>query len=72
MRKAFAGLMVAEGISVLGDTGKRVLFPRAVADAGIPMTRATTVHDGLGRAATLIGAPVTGLRDGLTTGPAGD
>jgi MFS family permease len=53
----------------LGDTGKRVLFPRAVADAKVAMTRATSVHDGLGRAATLIGAPLAGLLIAATDAP---
>jgi MFS family permease len=56
------GLVALAGlVRGLGDTGKRVLFPRSVADAGLPMTRATSVHDGLARAATLIGAPLAGV-----------
>ena len=64
------GLVATAGlIRGLGDTGKRVLFPRAVADAGVAMTRATSVHDGLGRAATLIGAPLAGLLIAATDAP---
>jgi MFS family permease len=53
----------------LGDTGKRVMFPRAVADAGVAMTRATSVHDGLSRLATLIGAPLAALLIAVTDAP---
>ena len=55
----------------LGDTGKRVMFPRAVADAGVAMTRATSVHDGLSRLATLIGAPLAALLITVTDAPGG-
>jgi MFS family permease len=53
----------------LGDTGKRVMFPRAVADAGVAMTRATSVHDGLSRLATLVGAPLAALLIQVTDAP---
>jgi len=53
----------------MGDTGKRVMFPRAVADAGVAMTRATSVHDGLSRLATLIGAPLAALLITVTNAP---
>jgi MFS family permease len=53
----------------LGDTGKRVMFPRAVADAGVAMTRATSVHDGLSRLATLIGAPLAAVLLTVTDAP---
>jgi MFS family permease len=63
-------LVAAAGtVRGLGDTGKRVLFPRAVAQAAVPMARATSVHDGLSRAATLIGAPLAGLLIAATDAP---
>ena len=45
----------------LGDTAKRVVFPRTVAASGVSLTRATSLHDGLSRLATLLGAPLAGL-----------
>jgi MFS family permease len=55
-------LVVIAGIARgLSDTSKRVLFPRSVEDAGVDMTRATSIHDGLSRLATLIGAPLAGI-----------
>ncbi|MBE1485066.1 MFS transporter [Plantactinospora soyae] len=53
---AVAGLL--RGFS---DSAKRVMFPKAVAAAGTPMTRATSVNDGLSRLGTLLGAPLAGL-----------
>ncbi|SCF15258.1 MFS transporter [Micromonospora mirobrigensis] len=44
-----------------GETAKRVLFPEAVAASGMALTRATALHDGLGRLATLLGAPLAGV-----------
>ena len=64
------GLVALAGlVRGLGDTGKRVMFPRAVADAGVAMTRATSIHDGLSRAATLIGAPLAGVLIAATDAP---
>ncbi|HEX6871118.1 MAG TPA: MFS transporter [Micromonosporaceae bacterium] len=45
----------------LSDTAKRALFALVVADAKVNLTRATAVHDGLSRLATLIGAPAAGV-----------
>ncbi|MGW0436125.1 MFS transporter [Micromonospora sp. NPDC003197] len=45
----------------LGDTAKRVVFPKTVAASGMSLTRATSLHDGLSRLATLLGAPLAGL-----------
>ncbi|MEV0727929.1 MFS transporter [Polymorphospora sp. NPDC050346] len=45
----------------LGDTAKRVVFPETVAASGMEMTRATSLHDGLGRLATLLGAPLASV-----------
>jgi MFS family permease len=44
-----------------GDTAKRVLFPRTVAASGVGLTRAASLHDGLARLATLLGAPLAGV-----------
>ena len=44
-----------------GDTAKRVVFPETVAASGMALTRATALHDGLSRLATLLGAPLAGV-----------
>jgi MFS family permease len=44
-----------------GDSAKRVLLPRAVAVSGVPITRATSIQDGIYRLATLLGAPLAGV-----------
>lgn len=44
-----------------GDSAKRVLLPRTIATAGIHVTRATGLHDGMYRLSTLLGPPVAGL-----------
>ncbi|MGC1213932.1 MAG: MFS transporter [Micromonospora sp.] len=44
-----------------GDTAKRVVFPDTVAASGMALTRATALHDGLSRLATLLGAPLAGV-----------
>jgi MFS family permease len=62
-------VMAAGAARGLGDSGKRVLFPVVVARAGVDMTRATTIRDGLSRAATLIGAPVAGVLIAATDAP---
>jgi len=53
---AVAGLL--RGFS---DSAKRVVFPEVVAAAGTPVTRATSLNDGLRRLGTLLGAPLAGL-----------
>lgn len=45
----------------LGDSAKRVVFPQTVAASGVHLTRATSIQDGLGRLATLLGAPLAGV-----------
>ena len=45
----------------LGDTGKRVLFPRTVKAAGMDLTRGAALGDGVHRLATLLGAPLGGV-----------
>ena len=55
-------LVVAIGaLRGFGDTAKRVVFPQTVAAAGVEMTRATGLHDGVARLATLLGAPLAGV-----------
>lgn len=44
-----------------GDTSKRAVFPRVVARSGMDMTRAVSLHDGVARLSTLLGAPIGGL-----------
>lgn len=44
-----------------GDSAKRVLLPRTIATAGINVTRATGLHDGMYRLSTLLGPPAAGL-----------
>jgi len=60
---------VAGLIRGLGDTAKRAVFPRVVASAGVDLTRATAIHDGLARAGTLIGAPLAGVLVAATDAP---
>jgi MFS family permease len=56
------GLVAVAGLlRGFGDSAKQVIFPETVATAGVEMTRATSLHDGLGRLATLLGAPLAGL-----------
>ncbi|MFY1687902.1 MFS transporter [Plantactinospora sp. WMMB782] len=59
---ALVGLVAVVGLlRGFGDTAKRVVFPETVAAAGLPITRATSIHDGLSRLGTLLGAPLAGL-----------
>ncbi|MFK3981163.1 MFS transporter [Micromonospora sp. NPDC050397] len=59
---ALVGLVAVAGLlRGFGDSAKMVIFPETVAVAGVEMTRATSLHDGLGRLATLLGAPLAGL-----------
>ncbi|MEO3816905.1 MFS transporter [Plantactinospora sp. B24E8] len=59
---ALVGLVAVAGtLRGFGDNAKRVIFPETVEAAGMSMTRATSVHDGLHRLATLLGAPLAGL-----------
>jgi len=61
---AIAGL-----VRGLGDTAKQVLFPAAVRAAGVDMTRATAIMDGINRASILIGAPLAGVLVAVTDSP---
>lgn len=59
---ALVGLVAVAGLlRGFGDSAKMVIFPETVATAGVEMTRAASLHDGLGRLATLLGAPLAGL-----------
>jgi MFS family permease len=64
-RVGFAGVValvaVVGGLRGFGDTSKSVMFPRAVALSTMDLTRAASLHDGLARLATLLGAPAGGL-----------
>ncbi|MBF9128191.1 MFS transporter, partial [Plantactinospora sp. S1510] len=56
------GLVAVTGmLRGFSDSAKRVMFPKTVEAAGTPMTRATSLNDGLSRLATLLGAPLAGL-----------
>lgn len=52
---------VAGAMRGCGDTAKRVLFREAVDLSTVDTTRATSLHDGINRLATLLGAPLAGL-----------
>lgn len=57
-----AALVAALGLlRGFGDSAKRVLLPRAVEVSGVPMTRATSIQDGIFRLSTLLGAPLAGV-----------
>jgi predicted MFS family arabinose efflux permease len=59
---ALVGLVAVAGLlRGFGDPAKQVIFPETVAAAGVDMTRATSLHDGIGRLATLLGASLAGL-----------
>ncbi|HEX2773193.1 MAG TPA: MFS transporter [Micromonosporaceae bacterium] len=61
---ALAGLLRG-----LGDTAKQAVFPQTVAESGVDMTRAASLHDGLSRLAGLLGAPLAGLLIALLDAP---
>ena len=56
-----AAMAVAGGLRGLGDTAKRTLFPRAVEESQVDLTRATGIRDGSTRLAEMLGAPLGGL-----------
>jgi MFS family permease len=59
---ALIGLVAVVGLlRGVGDMSKQALFPRTVAGSGVELTRATSLHDGLRRLATLLGAPLAGV-----------
>jgi MFS family permease len=59
---SLVGLVAVAGLlRGFGDSAKLVIFPETVAAAGVEMTRAASLHDGLSRLATLLGAPLAGL-----------
>jgi MFS family permease len=67
---ALAALVGVAGlVRGLGDTAKRVVFPAVVERAGVDLTRATSLQDGLSRATTLIGAPLAGVLVAVTDAP---
>jgi MFS family permease len=61
---ALAGLLRG-----LGDMAKTALFPQTVAAAGVDLTRAASLHDGLNRLAGLLGAPLAGMLIALLDAP---
>lgn len=69
----FGALVLLVGVAGLvrglGDTAKGVVFPAVVERAGVDLTRATSLHDGLSRATTLVGAPVAGVLVAVTDAP---
>ncbi|MEV6348627.1 MFS transporter [Actinoplanes sp. NPDC051851] len=54
-------IALAGALRGFGDTAKRALLPRAIAEAGLSTERGTAMYDGISRACTLIGLPVAGL-----------
>jgi MFS family permease len=52
------------------DSSKRLLVPPLIEVSGTPIERATGLHDGVSRAASLIGAPLAGALVGLFGAPA--
>ncbi|GAA4600197.1 MFS family permease [Actinoplanes octamycinicus] len=54
-------IALAGALRGFGDTAKRALLPRVIADAGLTTERGTTLYDGISRAATLLGLPLAGL-----------
>lgn len=70
----FAALVALVAVAGLlrgfGDTAKRVVFPQTVAAAGMQLTRATSLHDGLSRLAMLLGAPLAGVLIAALDAPA--
>jgi hypothetical protein len=52
------------------DTAKRLLVPPLVDLSGVPLERATGLHDGVSRAAGFVGAPIAGVLVGLLGAPA--
>jgi MFS family permease len=72
-RIGFGGLLVlvgiAGGLRGFGGTAKDAVFPRIAEASGVEMTRATSLHDGLSRLATMLGAPVGGALIALLDAP---
>jgi MFS family permease len=72
-RLGFGALAALVGVAGLmrglGDTAKQVVFPAVVERAGVDLTRATSLEDGLSRATTLIGAPLAGVLVAVTDAP---
>ncbi|GIF07240.1 MFS transporter [Actinoplanes siamensis] len=54
-------IVVAGALRGFGDTAKRALLPRVIADAGLTTERGTTLYDGISRVATLLGLPLAGI-----------
>ncbi|GAA2865445.1 putative drug antiporter protein precursor [Actinoplanes cyaneus] len=54
-------IALAGALRGFGDTAKRALLPRVIADAGLSTERGTTLYDGISRVATLLGLPLAGL-----------
>lgn len=52
---------IAGALRGVGDTSRKVLSQPMAAAAGTPLVRVTAVYDGIGRLATLLGAPAAGL-----------
>ncbi len=69
----FGALVLLVGVAGLvrglGDTAKGVVFPAVVERAGVDLTRATSLHDGLSRLSTLVGAPLAGVLVAVTDAP---
>lgn len=56
-----AVIAVAGGLRGLSDIAKGAMFPSAVDDSGVELTRATALHDGIGRLSFLLGGAIGGV-----------
>ncbi|GIE85047.1 MFS transporter [Actinoplanes regularis] len=54
-------IALAGALRGFGDTAKRALLPRMIAEAGLTTERGTTLYDGISRIATLLGLPLAGV-----------
>jgi MFS family permease len=60
---------LAGALRAPGDGAKSVLLPAVVARAAVPMERAVGLSDGVGRLATMLGAPLGGALVGVLGAP---
>ena len=64
-------VLVAAAGAVRGfETSTYVLLPSLAETAGMPLTRATGLHDGMNRTAGMIGAPLAGVLIAVSSAPA--
>jgi len=66
---ALIALVAAAGAVRGFETSTYVLLPSLADSAGMPLTRATGLHDGMNRTAGMLGAPLAGLLIALWSAP---